>query len=289
MENKTYEYASVYLLDNPYCIDCTYDYFIPLELRGEVYIGAYYEEKMVLSINEGAFRGRTGITGVYLLDGILAIESGAFEDCTNMEKIDIPATVVRIGEGAFKGCKSLKTLVLPNSLVEIEDGAFEGCESLEEIVFGEIEDESQTDKNKNKPQNNTALGEVEEEKPSITRIGARAFRGCKNLKSVMLPEGLLKIDALAFSGCESLTEIVIPESVENIAMGVFDTDSLTINLYFSEGEMPEGFSIGWYIGQGVTLVYDYQPPEPEVDEPVDEPWWNLGGGNKDGDKNSNNK
>ena len=41
MENKTYEYASVYLLDNPYCIDCTYDYFIPLELRGEIYAGRF--------------------------------------------------------------------------------------------------------------------------------------------------------------------------------------------------------------------------------------------------------
>ena len=41
MENKTYEYASVYLLDNPYCIDCIYDYFIPLELRGEVSAGRF--------------------------------------------------------------------------------------------------------------------------------------------------------------------------------------------------------------------------------------------------------
>ena len=41
MDNKTYEYASVFLLDNPYCIDCTYDYFIPLELRGEVYAGRF--------------------------------------------------------------------------------------------------------------------------------------------------------------------------------------------------------------------------------------------------------
>ena len=41
MENKTYEYASVYLLDNPYCIDTTYDYFIPLELRGEIYAGRF--------------------------------------------------------------------------------------------------------------------------------------------------------------------------------------------------------------------------------------------------------
>lgn len=40
-ENRTYEYASVYLLDNPYCIDTTYDYFIPLDIRASVHRGAF--------------------------------------------------------------------------------------------------------------------------------------------------------------------------------------------------------------------------------------------------------
>ena len=40
-ENRSFEYASVYILDNPYCIDVTYDYFIPLFLRGEVGRGSF--------------------------------------------------------------------------------------------------------------------------------------------------------------------------------------------------------------------------------------------------------
>ena len=40
-EYKSYEYASVYLLDNPYSIDTTYDYFIPYELRADVYRGVF--------------------------------------------------------------------------------------------------------------------------------------------------------------------------------------------------------------------------------------------------------
>ena len=40
-ENRSFEYASVYLLDNPYCIDCTYDYFIPPYLRGEIGRGSF--------------------------------------------------------------------------------------------------------------------------------------------------------------------------------------------------------------------------------------------------------
>ena len=40
-ENRSFEYASVYLIDNPYCIDCTYDYFIPQPLRGEIGRGSF--------------------------------------------------------------------------------------------------------------------------------------------------------------------------------------------------------------------------------------------------------
>ena len=104
-------------------------------LRGEVYVGAYHDEKMVLGITEGAFKDRDGITAIYLLDGILSIGDEAFAGCDKLETIDIPSTVVTIGKDAFKDCKSLKTITLPEGLESIEEGAFSGCESLEEIII----------------------------------------------------------------------------------------------------------------------------------------------------------
>lgn len=237
------------------------------EIRGEIYIGAYHNEKIILSINSGAFEGRTEITGVHLLDGILAIESSAFEGCTKMESIDIPSTVVRIGAGAFAGCKSLKSITLPASLVEIEEGAFSGCEALEEIIFVDNE-------------KNVSL---------LEKIGDGAFAGCKSLASVVLPSALAEIGTLAFADCESLLEIIIPESVEIIGIGAFNTDNLTINLFFGEGEAPEGFAPLWYSGEGINLVYDYQPPVVEEEEEDDkkDPWWNIGGSDKDEDEQDN--
>ena len=41
MENETFEYAGVYLLDSPYFLDGIYDYFIPVDLRGEVFEGRF--------------------------------------------------------------------------------------------------------------------------------------------------------------------------------------------------------------------------------------------------------
>ncbi len=202
-------------------------------LRGEVYIGAYHEEKIVLGITEGSFKDRTEITAMHLLDGILAIEREAFAGCEKLESIEIPSTVVRIGANAFAGCENLKELVLPESLVEIEAGAFLGCTSLEKLTFGE------------------------------------------NLET---------IGALAFSGCASLTEIVIPEKVESIGLGAFDTEGLTINLYFNEGEIPEGFVDGWHRGK---LVYGYEPPVEETDtEAKNDPWWNK---DKDKDKEADSE
>ncbi len=41
MEKNAFEYAGVYLLDSPYFLDGMYDYFIPLEMRGDVYPGRF--------------------------------------------------------------------------------------------------------------------------------------------------------------------------------------------------------------------------------------------------------
>lgn len=228
------------------------------ELRGEVYIGAYHDEKIVLGISEGAFKDRTEITAMHLLDGILAIEAEAFAGCTKLETIEIPSTVVRIGKGAFANCESLTELILPDDLIEIEEGAFSGCESLEKITFGE--------------------------KAEI--IGSGAFLGCSLLENVALPDSLIEIGALAFSGCDSLLEIVIPEAVKTIGIGAFDTEGLVINLFIKEEDIPDTYALGWYPA-GATLVFEYDPPVEESEEDEEDkktPWWDLGGNDEEDDE-----
>ncbi len=104
-------------------------------LTGEVYIGAYHNDKKVLGIREGAFAGCEGITSVYLLDGIIEIGNGAFSGCTNLKTIELPSTLTRLGEGVFEDCINLETVKLPENLVEIGDNAFAGCQSLTKIIL----------------------------------------------------------------------------------------------------------------------------------------------------------
>ncbi len=56
---------------------------------------------------------------------------------------------------------------------------------------------------------------------SVTSIGEDAFRDCKNLKSVTIPDTVTSIGDWAFSGCTSLASITIPDSVTDMGWSAF--------------------------------------------------------------------
>lgn len=107
------------------------------QISGEVYLGAYYDNKKILGIGDEAFMNRTRITKVYLLNGIMSIGERAFAGCSSLKEITIPETVNTIKKEAFKGCKSLEVLILNEGITKIEAGAFENCESLKAIILPE--------------------------------------------------------------------------------------------------------------------------------------------------------
>ena len=122
-------------------------------LRGEVYLGAYFNEKKVLGILDGAFFNQKGITRVYLLNGLISIGNEAFSGCSALTKIEIPETVTHIGKYAFRDCYDLEELTLNEGLLSIGERAFEDCVALTEVFIPE----------------------------SVTVIEASAFAGCDNL------------------------------------------------------------------------------------------------------------
>ena len=91
----------------------------------------------------------------------------------------------------------------------------------------------------------------------VTSIGESAFRKCRNLTSITIPEGVTNIGNWAFSRCSSLTSIAIPESVTSIGdyafSGCRSLTSITIpEAFHSKAEAsrigldklwPDGFAL----------------------------------------------
>ena len=56
---------------------------------------------------------------------------------------------------------------------------------------------------------------------TVTAIGKRAFKDCKQLTSVIIPNTVSSIGDYAFEDCESLTNVTIPHSVTSIGINTF--------------------------------------------------------------------
>ena len=138
---------------------------------------------------------------------ISSIESGAFCDC-RAESIIIADGIQMYGgrrrplylgrerdfpapTEIFAGCTRLKTVRLStvefnltydgtDAHFKLGEGSFRDCVSLEEIFIP----------------------------PCVDEIGASAFEGCKNLKTVTMPT-VKKIDKRAFWGCKSLSQLKV--------------------------------------------------------------------------------
>lgn len=122
------------------------------------------------------------------VDGIIyTSDMQSLVSCSiDADDVTIPEGVTQIACHAF--FKShLKSVRLPDSLSDIQKGAFEDCKMLEKVDFGK----------------------------GLTDIGVDVFRGCKSLKSVVLPPQikLIKQNAFMNSGLES---IVLNNGLEGI-------------------------------------------------------------------------
>ena len=56
---------------------------------------------------------------------------------------------------------------------------------------------------------------------SITTIGKSAFERCETLSSITIPKSVVVIGGNAFSGCKSITSVTIPNSVTSIGQNPF--------------------------------------------------------------------
>ena len=189
------------------------------------------------------------------IDGKKVVRIGdyAFSDCTELTSVTIPDSVTDIRWRAFYNCVSLKSVTIPKSVTYIDNYAFgyyydsdsfetkkidgfkinyvkntyahmyalkngftdEACLLTNELDDGTLEI--------TKYAGNSATyvipGEIDGKK--VTEIGDSTFKGCTELTSITIPDGVIGIGNNAFSGCTSLETVTIPASVTYVGNSAF--------------------------------------------------------------------
>lgn len=129
---------------------------------------------------------------VKLPDAITRISDSAFFRCQSLRAINFPESMENIGESAFWGCVALERIALPKTCY-IQNYSFAWCESLKEIEFNEQ-----------------------------WLYPKECFMHCKSLKKVVLPKTTGRLDPGVFKGCSNLESVVLNEGLESFYGNDFD-------------------------------------------------------------------
>jgi len=195
-----------------------------------------------VAIGPLAFAG-SRLTSIFISEGVTNTGKATFNACELLSNITLPESLKNIGAAAFCGCASLTNIKIPKGVTSIDGNPFWGCASLTSINV-DIENNTYASKegvlfDKNlttlikypsaiTTKSYSIVG-------SVTDIGSGAFRGCKSLTSVIIPEGVTSIGPDAFEGCELLTSITLPNSLNSIADGAFARCVALTNITIPKG------------------------------------------------------
>ena len=169
-----------------------------------------FEAGYIVSYCDPSATGELVIPATYNGLPVIGIGTQAFIDCTGLTSITIPDSVIIVGPEAFSGCYNVTEFYIEegnvayhstgNCLIETESKTLiAGCKASQIPSDG-----------------------------SVTNIGMAAFRGCKDLTSITIPDSIISVDREAFSHCTGLTSVIIGNGVTDIGYETFAfCDNLT--------------------------------------------------------------
>ena len=82
---------------------------------------------------------------------------------------------------------------------------------------------------------------------AVTGIADGAFAGCTELKSVTIPEGVLRVEDEVFFGCAALEEVVLPASLEHIGRHAFTRCPSLVSFKVAPGSTRFAFEYGYLV------------------------------------------
>ena len=210
-------------------------------------------------IDERAFYGCSGLTGVTVPESVTSIGAEAFKGCSGLARVTILGPATAVGNDAFSG-SGLQVLVVPMawkgtgklSAAGVPSGCrvvygrpefVEGVEWVYDVGNGQatVTDVLATSGVVSVPAvlggcPVTAIGERAfgaatgltgvTLPDSVRRFGDYAFAGCRGLATLAISDLTTYIGREAFSGCAGLTSVVILDSAATIGNNAFSGSGL---------------------------------------------------------------
>lgn len=159
-------------------------------------------------IPDGLFSQCYELETVSFPSGLTEIGFGAFS-FTAITKAPLPNTVKKIGEEAFSWAQKLKSVNLPEGLTEISNRAFNAT-TLESVKLP-----STLKRIANAAFSGSCIKELTVPK-GVTEIWQEAFKGCRQLKKVTMPDTVTYLGDSIFQNCDALTDIRLSSKLKEI-------------------------------------------------------------------------
>ncbi len=170
-------------------------------------------------------------------NNLLEIKETAFSGCKNLREIEIPNSVLKIGRGILSECSNIEKVSIPfvgEFRYETDDTfnqnvfayTFGAGYNFDHINIPNLKEVIVTDQ---KFFQNATFYKCPAEKITIlggnllkgAYLGQNAFYECKNLKEIVIPEGITEIRENCFINCVNLERIYLPSTLKVIKTNAF--------------------------------------------------------------------
>lgn len=203
-----------------------------------------------------------------LYSGLQYIGDSAFADCRSLQSIDISADITNIKDNVFQDCDKLKKInfdryisdwrhfatgwasdVSNNCEIQCRDGivdkygeSFECPAGTSGIEYKYYEyDETYRVVGMGTANTNSIVIPRRYNGCLVTSIDENAFKGNKEITSIVIPNSITYINNNSFADCTNLTYVTLPDGLESIGNNAFDNADITSLV------IPDSVtSIGWY-------------------------------------------
>ena len=214
----------------------------------------------VATIGKNAF-SYSSIENVVVPESMTTIGVSAFSNSTKLARISLPNSVNEIGYMAFWGCRSLTSITMPAELTEIESMVFYNCANLREFTIGKNIIEIAPDAF----DNCTTLQKYDVDETNSKYIAVNGVLYSKDMANLVrcplayyaeefrVPDGIVVVESGAFKGCKNIGKVILPESLLEIGSSAFTNCQMT-SIYMPKTISKIGFMAFWGCDQIGTFI-----------------------------------